>query len=740
MSPPPPDSTPTRPRRRSLLWRSRRAFYAVAVLAVVAGGGMWMVLNSIDLPPARQPIETTFVCDSAVADGQCGFGNSLASLASSEDRVLVDYQQLPPVLVQAVLSAEDKNFFDHGGIDPMGIGRALLQDFFGNSESKQGGSTITQQYVKTVYLSPDRTFNRKLRKAVLTVKLEKELDKREILTRYLNQIYFGRGAYGVEAASRTYFGVGVGDLQLYQAAYLAGLIRSPETADASKDPNQANFRRRVVLEGMVRDHYISAQQAKEAEAIAWNSSPTAADGSPRIVTIRPRVAKEANFGNVQHADIGSEYWLDMVRSQLRRRYGPSAETRGLRVYTTFDPRLQNAAQSAVTSVLNTPDAPLGSLVAVDKQGQVRAMVGGTDYAADKVNLALGQQGGGSGRQAGSTFKPLALASFIEKGYSTRSRFDAPPTTSFPGVYGDGGLWKPANDDYADHGVLTAEEAMWYSVNTVYAGMVDKIGPDSLVEVAGRLGVRAPLAPNYSLVLGTEEVSVLDMASAYSTFADRGLHVDPYVIRRIEDSSGNVLFDVGQEGPPQQVVAPEVADTVTSVLRGVMTNNGATGTSAYFGVPAAGKTGTTENNTDSWFTGYTCNMTASVWMGYRDPKPMVYKGRTVFGGTYPAQIWKKFMQEATKGDKPCTFPRTDAGTKILNSNKLPSSQATTTAPPTSSTTTVPGGSTTTVPGGSTTTAPGATTVPKATTTTAPPGPTTAPAAPATSAPAAPAPPP
>ncbi len=678
-----------------------------------------MVLNTIELPAEQQPIETTFVCDINVPPGECGFDNALASLTASEERVLVDYEDLPAVLVQAVLATEDRNFFDHGGIDPIGITRAVVRDVAGDSQSQQGGSTITQQYVKTVYLSSERTLDRKLREAVLAIKLEQQLDKREILTRYLNQVYFGRGAYGVEAASRAYFGVPVSDLQLHQAAYLAGLIRSPESADATLDPEEASRRLRVTLDAMVEEGYISEADAEAAGSIEWVSGTTAPDGSPQVETVRERTEKQSDFNDVKYAEIGSEYWLEWIREQMRAEFGEGAETQGLRVYTTFDPGLQQAAWDSVTNVLDEPDAPLGSLVSIDEIGRVRAMVGGTDFDNSKVNLALGRDGGGSGRPAGSTFKPIALAAFAEQGYSIESRFDAPRTTSFPGVYASPGeLWKPANYDDASFGVQTVEEATWDSTNTVYAGIVDTVGPQQLVDMAGRLGVRSELEPNYSLVLGSGEVSVLDMASAYSTFASHGRHTEPYVIRRVEDAAGNVLYDVSEDERTEQVISEEVADTVTNALLGVISKG--TGTGAQIQVAAAGKTGTTDNYKDAWFAGYTCNLTTVVWMGHDSPEEMVYDGRKVSGGSFPARIWRNYMLEATDGDERCEYSGTDVGDKVLNPNKVPASETTTTtAPPSTTTTSEPEESTTTTSEAPETT----TTAPASTTTTAPPSSTT-----------------
>jgi penicillin-binding protein 1A len=706
----------------------RKFGYVVLVLLVAAVGGLWMALNTIDLPPAKRSMQTTFVCAIDVAAGECDFTNSMAHLSAAEERVNVEYEDLPPVLVQAVLAAEDRKFFDHSGIDPLGIGRAFYQSVFGESQSRQGGSTITQQYVKLTYLTSERSLNRKLREAVLAVKLEGELDKRDILTRYLNEIYFGRGAYGVEAAARTYFGIGVEHLQLHQAAYLAGLIRSPERADATRDPEEATRRRATVLAGMVSEGYITREAADAARDVPWVWEPTAPDGSPAHMTVLPRGAERSDLGVRRYQDVGSEYWVEWIRTQLRARFGPGAETQGLRVYTSFDPELQDAAYRAVTTTLDVPDGPVGSLVAIDDRGRVRAMVGGTDFEHDKVNLALGRQGGGSGRQPGSTFKPFALAAFIEEGYSVESYYRSPPTTQFPDVFtAEGEPWKPRNFGGADQGVLTVEEATWKSSNTVYAGIADMVTPQQVARTANRLGVSAQLNADHSLVLGTGEVSVLDMASAYSTFANHGLHIEPYAITRVESAEGEVLYDAEEELRSDQVISRETADTVTSVLTGVLEKG--TGTAARLGVPAAGKTGTTSDSKDAWFTGYTCELTAAVWMGHEQPKEMEsFKGREVSGGTIPAQIWRDFMAEATAGQEPCEFPEVEPEGEQVNQS-LRWSRTTTTDPSATTSTTAPVEdevTTTTAPAATTTAPPPSTTAPAPTTTAAPPPTTAAPA--------------
>lgn len=671
-------------KRRSILWRTRKFWYGCLVLLIVAAGGGWAVLDTMELPPAEPSMQTTFVCDRTVEYGQCDFHHAMARLSATEERINVDYEQLPAVLVQAVLAAEDRKFFDHAGVDPRGIARAVYQTVVGNSASMQGGSTITQQYVKLTYLSNERSMERKVKEAVLAIKLEGQLDKRDILTRYLNEVYFGRGAYGVEAASRVYFGIGVENLQLHQATYLAGLLRSPSRADAVENPEEASRRRRTVLNGMVVEGYITQEQADAADAVPWVWT-RGDDGDQRMTVLPIRIDERRELGVVKYADDGSEYWIDLIRTQLRDRLGPGAETRGLRVYTSYDPALQKLAQDTLEAQLFQADGPVGSLVSIDRTGQVRAMVAGRDYATQQVNLALGRQGGGSGRPSGSTFKPFALAAFVEKNYSVESVYESPPTTMFPGVNSaNGEPWTPHNFDSANQGRLTVEEATWKSSNTIYAGIVDLISPESLVEMANRVGVSAELRPDYSLVLGTGEVSVLDMAAGYSTFAARGKQIDPYFITRIESADGAVLFDAEQDLTPTQVLREEVADTVNSVLTGVVTNG--TGTGARIGVESAGKTGTTNDYYDAWFAGYTCELTTVVWMGYEHPRTIRdAQGKQVTGGSTPAVLWKDFMDTATQDDEECEFPDADAGTQTVNT-RLQRRQSTTTTQPTQNVTT------------------------------------------------------
>ncbi len=704
-----PDGT-----RRSVVWRMRRVFYAAGLLFVLGVAGAGYLFTQVPLPAEDPPlVQTSFFCASDVTTG-CNADNSIAQLSGAVDRISVTYDELPPVLVQAVLAAEDRTFYDHGGVDPVGIVRALWANLRSDSV-QQGGSTITQQYVKNVYLSQERTVTRKVKEAALAVKLERELPKQEILTRYLNTIYFGRGAYGVEAASRTYFGKPVSGLTLTEAAYLAGLIRSPETADAqlpAGDPKAgtnratATQRRNSVLKAMVETGDITQAQYDIAAAAGWDD-------------VLPR-ADRRNFGHVAHPEWGTEYYVEYVRHWLAT---PKAEGGdgfsdaevfggGLRVYTTLDMDDQGAASHAVTSTLDQPDDPAAALVSIDDQGAVRAMVGGRDYNGDtpyaKVNLAVGAEGGGAGRQPGSSFKVFTLTEAMNQGIPLNKTYNAPSTITIPKA-DNGGPWKVGN--YADAGLGTLDlvQATMKSSNTAYAQLMMDVGPQNVAALAHRMGIRSELDPVPALTLGTSEVSVLDMASAYSTLADGGEHIDPYVVTKVTDAAGNILYqhDVTRE----KVLDDDVVQKVSYALNQVV--EGGTATGAKIAQPAAGKTGTTENYRDAWFAGFTCKLTTAVWMGYPEENRFMKSvhGKSVTGGTFPATIWRKYMTDATKGLDSCPFPKPAlapyAGpTPSVTSPAASSSSTSTSEAPASSTTVAP--TTTTTRPSTTTTRPSSST--------------------------------
>ncbi len=714
---PRPPKTPDPSGRRSIFWRWRRVLFLLGLVFFLSIAGVGYLFAQVPLPDAEPPLlQTTFICASDVTSG-CNADNSIAQLSGGVDRVNVSFEQLPPVLINAVVATEDRTFFEHQGVDPVGIARAFWANIR-SEEVTQGGSTITQQYVKNVYLSQERTFTRKLKEASLAVKVERELSKQEILTRYLNVIYFGRGAYGVQAASKTYFGVDVENLTLTQAAYLAGLIRAPELADAKlpdDDPRaadqraEATVRRTNVLAAMLDEEYITQADYDAAVDAGWDE-----------VTIR---TQSGNFGKVARADLGTEYFVEYVRHWLVTEGGfTDAEVfgGGLRVYTTLDFAMQEEAIDAITSTLDRPDDPAASLVSIDQQGRVRSMVGGLDFETSKVNLAVGRDGGGSGRGPGSAFKPIALAEALKQGVSLNQVYDAPAKKVFEGADA-GDDWEVGN--YADAGLgrLNLVDATRQSSNTAYAQLVLDVGPDNTVALARRMGVAGELPEVPSIVLGTGSVSVLDMATAYSTFANNGEHIGPFVVSRVTDAKGTLLYQSPTER--DRVVSEEVAQGVNWALAQVIESG--TGTGARIAQPAAGKTGTTENYRDAWFVGYTCSLTTAVWMGYPGTETRFMEnvhGKEVTGGSFPATIWRKYMTEATDGLPSCPYERPAAapstpGTSVPGTQ--PRSSGTTVAPSSTTTTTAPATTSTTAAPTTTTTAPTTTTTAPTTTTTADP---------------------
>jgi penicillin-binding protein 1A len=645
-------SSPARRRasKRSFVWRSRRLFLLIFVVMVTAASGFaFVVWQSVDLPPSDPPLlQTTFICGSDVFT-QCDEKSSMAQLQATENRVTVTFDQIPPVLVQAVVATEDREFFSHSGVDPQGVARALVANLR-DDPLKQGGSTITQQYVKNTYLTSERTLNRKIDEAVLAIKLEREVSKKEILERYLNTIYFGRGAYGVQAAARTYFGKDVQQLGLPEAAYLAGIIREPESADANRpstDPlaasnrEEATSRRQDVLRAMVETNYITQAQADAVGKMGWEY-------------VLPRQAA-SNYGNVKYADLGSEYVIDYVRKQLEdNAHFTDAQIYGggLRVYTTIDWGMQKAAYAAIAGNLNQPTDPAASIVALDNQGRVKVMVGGKDFKASQVNLAVGTEGGGGGRQPGSSFKPIALAEAITQGMPITKTYNAPSSLNIK-LKEDGSNWHVANYGDAGLGDLNLIDMTKESSNTAYAQLIEDIGVKNVTTLGHEMGITSTLKDVPSVVLGTSEVSVLDMASTYSTFMDNGEHFEPIVISKVTDAKGNVLYQPTLT--PTKVLDPQVSNTVSWILDQVV--EGGTGTGAQFGQPVAGKTGTTENYRDAWFVGFTCQLTAAVWVGYPGPETKYMTsvhGQAVAGGTFPASIFRSFMGTAASGLQSCPF--------------------------------------------------------------------------------------
>ncbi len=594
-------------------------------------GAAW-VITRVPLPPEVPQAESTIVYD--------GAGNQLAVFHGDENRFPVKLDQVPQITRDAVLSAEDRNFFSHTGIDPIGIARATWADIR-TGAYQQGGSTITQQYVKNAYpRASKRSIVQKLREAVIAVKLEQKHSKAEILERYLNTVYFGRGAYGISAAAKAYYGMEVGQLGLRESSYLIGLIRSPSASDVADDPDRADTLRSIVLRALVRDRKITPQQMAEVEAIPLQSY---------VIPPKPTPDTQITATNVK----GVEYYVEYVRQQLLSRYGYNLDQvlrGGLRVHTTLDPRVQNLAYESVYNTLDGPKDPAGALVSVDNEGRVVAMVGGKDWAQSRVNLAVGTDGGGSGRQGGSAFKPFVLAAGIRDGMSVQTTFPAPAKLLIRNAMG--GPWEVSNFEDAAYGSANLIDATVNSVNTVYAQLVMNVGPGKVVDMAKALGIKSDLKALPAIALGSQEVSVLEMAGAYLTFAREGMRVDPRVVAKITVDD-NVLLDDRPERT--RVLDRDKANIVNYVLHEVVARGSGKAAQLNAG-PACGKTGTSEDYGDAWFVGYNNRLTTAVWMGYpssRSPMLGVQGVAKVNGGSLPALIWKRFMSRAA--DAECEYP-------------------------------------------------------------------------------------
>jgi penicillin-binding protein 1A len=719
---PPPRAAARRPstarkkERRSWLWRYRRVLFLFAFLAATAAAGLLFVLFQAPLPPAPSLAalnQTSFLTDAS--------GQRLATFHGAENRTVVALGKVPKVVRDAVVAVEDRNFYRHSGVDPIGITRALVTDLRHRGVA-QGGSTITQQYVKNAYVGTERSAWRKVREAVISVKLERKFSKDEILERYLNTIYFGRGAYGVQAASQAYFGKDVADLHLQEASVLAGIIRSPQSADPAVNPTLAEQRRRLTLLSMERDRYITAAQRREVEATQlW--------GINGYVLPREQLAKQTE---VALPDKGTQYFVEYVRRYLVNRYGEKAVYGGgLRVRTTLDLKTQSQAYDAVYGFLDRRTDPAGALVAMDSDGRVKAMVGGRDFESFKVNLATGRSGGGVGRQGGSTFKVFALAEAVREGYTVESAFPAPKQVEFELAGGE--KWRPSNYEGASYPRMNLVDATEKSVNTVYAQLVMLLGPDKVADMARQMGITSDLRPDPSIVLGTQNVSVLEMATAYNTLANRGVRATPQVVLEVTDANGNRIETFHPDR--KRVLERQQADVVNTVLRQVVEHG--TGVEAEFGRPFAGKTGTTQDYGDAWFVGYTPRLTAAVWMGYpegQSRRMLSVHGKKVSGGTWPAVIFRRFMSAATKDLDTGDFPTvTRFPGKVLKGDRMAFREVGTTTVPSSATRDT---SATSVPKSATDTtrpAPAPTTTAPAPAPTSPPT-TKAPPAPTTSAPA------
>jgi penicillin-binding protein 1A len=607
-----------RPRRRRRALVLLAIVIPLAVLAATAAGGAVYFGSSCDLSALR-PVRQA---NSSLVYG--ANGSLIGVLPAVENRTAVVPNAISPWMSKATVAIEDRRFYHHGGVDPVGILRALVADVTAG-RIVQGGSTITQELVRNLYLSRDRTLQRKVVEACLAIKLVRTWPKARILTAYLNDVYYGNHAYGIEAAAETYFSVPASRLTLEQAALLAGLPQAPSYYDPLHNPAAALGRRDDVLRALRRSGDLT-----EARYIAAVHD--------RGLHLRPSPAYASR----------EPYFAGYVENLLQRAYGAATvRAGGLKIYTTIRPRLQRAAFHALSAELYGRHDPAGALVSIDPAtGAIRAMAGVTPGAAGtEFNLATAAE-----RQAGSTFKPIVLAGAVADGMNPwATRYLSAPFYYAPLQ------WHVRTYDGTYAGPETAAAATLHSDNTVYARLALDVGPDAIVSMAQKLGVQAQLKPTPSLALGTGAVTPLDMASVYATLAAGGVYSRPLAIRRVVFPDGKVDPGWGQV-QRTRVVPDWVATTVTNVLEENMLDG--TGVGAHVpGRVDAGKTGTTDNYADAWFCGYSSSLEATVWMGYPHGEiPMLdVHGTAVSGPTLPAAAWRLYMERALEGSANAAFP-------------------------------------------------------------------------------------
>jgi penicillin-binding protein 1A len=628
--------------------RSRTLVVGLLLFALAA--------SACDLPTLRETRkqadalpETSFVY---AADGTL-----ITRLNAGVDRVSIRSSKIPDVARNAVIAVEDQRFYEHKGLDLRALLRAAYVDAT-TGEVVEGGSTITQQLVKQVYVGDEVSLARKAREAYLAWQLENTLTKQQILTKYLNTVYFGNGAYGIQAAAETYFDKEPLQLTLEESALLAGLIAAPVDFDPVTHPSRAKARRKRTFRAMLELGMIDRARYEQAiqTPVTLNLTPKDDD-----VYIAPHFV-----------DYVKEWFLSNPRfgETQQERYDLLFEG-GLRIVTTLDLGMQQAAERAVSSVLTERGDPYGALTTVDpRTGFVRAMVGGRDYWDEedrfaRINLATG---GSTGRQAGSAFKPFALVAALEHGVTRSQPLNG---SSAHVLLQDGTYWDPQNAEGGGYGTISLESATVNSVNIAYANLLAVIGAgdtyagaSATVETAVRMGIRCcprttepngPLAAVPSAVLGVNEVSTLEMASAYGTLAFAGQHVQPTPVISITTATGDVIYEASST--PKPAVDAAIAAEAVDILEGVV--SGGTGTGANIGRPQFGKTGTGQNASDAWFVGAIPQLATAVWVGFPQGQIPMCCGSvrisTVYGGTWPASIWRAFMLEATRNMPFKDFP-------------------------------------------------------------------------------------
>src|SRR5579871_6683158 len=637
-----PRASRSEPRRRS---KSRgslpigRLFYwgvvlslwgAIAAVGLVVWVGAHLpAIQSLEIPKRPPTIQI------AAADG------SVIATRGEMPGANVALKDLPPYLPKAFIAIEDRRFYSHFGIDPWGILRAAVTNVLHRGVS-QGGSTLTQQLAKNLFLTQERTFQRKLQEVELALWLERKHSKNEILELYLNRVYFGSGAYGVEAAAQRYFGKSAKHVTLAEAAMLAGLVKSPSRLAPNRNPEGAEARAQTVLAAMADAKFITEAQAQ------------ASIGHPSY-NVKPAGAGTVNYV----AD-----WIGEVLDDLVGQIDQSVV-----VETSIDPKLQAVAEAAVIDELAAKSVKFnvsqGALVAMTPDGAVRAMVGGRNYADSQYNRAVTAK-----RQPGSAFKPFVYLTAIETGLTPETiRQDAPLD-----IKG----WKPENYTHKYFGPVTLTQALAMSLNTVAVRLGLEVGPKNVVRTAHRLGISSKLEPNATIALGTSEVSLTELVGAYAPFANGGFAVSPHVVTKIRTLDGKVLY-MRQAEQPNQVIEPRNVAAMNVMMEETLIS----GTARKAEIPgwqAAGKTGTSQDFRDAWFIGYTANLVTGVWLGNDDNSPT----KKATGGGLPVEIWTRFMKAAHQGVPATALPASQPAGLLANIaqavNPSPVNQGTATTNP------------------------------------------------------------
>ncbi|HEX6661537.1 MAG TPA: PBP1A family penicillin-binding protein [Sphingomicrobium sp.] len=521
-------------------------------------------------------------------------GQVLVAVGPSFGRWL-SYDQIPQEMRSAMISTEDRRFRSHVGVDPIGIGRAITEALL-QKHRVSATSTITQQLARNIFLTNSRSFTRKIKEGILALALERKFSKDQILELYLNRVYFGGGAYGIDAASRKFFGHGADHLSLGEAAIIAGLVKAPSNYSPTADIEAARSRSRVVLQTMAKNGFITSDVAAEVNPADVRIQPTTRQNSVR-------------------------YFTDWALPQLDTLIDQTQDP--IDVWTTLDPGMQAAADRAIQA--DAPAGTQGALIAIDRDGAVRAMVGGKDYVSSIYN-----RGTQATRQPGSAFKLFVYLTALESGMKPTDTIVDEPVTI------DG--WSPRNSTRTNLGPVTLREAFSRSINTISAKIGAQLGFGTIADMARRFGISTPISTYPSMVLGTSDVRLIDMTKAFASVANKGVAVTPYAIRKVVTADGRLLY---QHEPEEErvLVAPWVAASMTDLLQSAVLTG--TGRAAQIGRPVAGKTGTTSSNKDGWFIGFSSGLTTGVWMGRDDAKTV----GGLQGGTAPARAFHDFMTVA-----------------------------------------------------------------------------------------------